>query len=194
LTRCNDEFLYCDETSNTCKTCSLSRELGCGCTSADDCLSGLTCDLPSGSCVACRAGCTNNCMRQNQMVATVPPSLLCPTFNCYDCRRNAEICKWCNRDGDRTCVALQLPCPSLHAYGDDTVQCGGVLKAETLVDPANLGCIDKTCEGCVFEDASSPDDCKFCGKGGDWVCINNFQECPSGIKDTPQVLCLYRYD
>jgi len=181
LTQCDNANAFC--AAGTCKACTpKAGELGCFCTKADDCQSTLTCDLPSLSCVPCRLGCSNNCVRTDEMQATVPPTLLCPTFDCLACRRNSDICKWCNRFGDRACVAQTDFCPSLAIYGDESIQCGGVLKAETIVPPQDLACSKATCFGCI----SGMKDCKFCGRGGDWQCVNVFSDCPSGIQDTPQ--------
>jgi hypothetical protein len=105
---------------------------------------------------------------------TKDPSTYCPTLGCEACR-DIPQCKWCNRAGDRSCVSGSNLCPSLYANGDEFVQCGGELLAETFPSKEELECTVRTCRGCAMSDK-----CKFCHSKGDWRCVLKDSECPSG--------------
>jgi hypothetical protein len=170
---CQSSALYCKDAQ--CTTCDPMSGLGpgCECSDSSDCEPGLTCDRISSSCVPCYAECTDKCERPRKN-NTADAKTYCPTLGCEACRDFAQ-CKWCNRAGDRKCVSADSLCPSLYATGDDLIQCGGELLAETFPRKEDLDCNVRTCRGCAMSSA-----CKFCHSNGDWRCVPVEAECPSG--------------
>ena len=184
--KCNSGLLYCDAQTNRCLACdpAAGKQAGCECSAADECQSGLTCDLPSATCVPCYTEfCANSCERMFNAVPTPAPAKVCPTFaDCFTCRKNDDIgCKWCNKGGDRNCIAKERLCPSLYAQGNDLLQCGGELLAKTIPKREELKCTTLTCRGCLEKN----DECKFCNQGGDWRCVPIAADCPSGKYEMP---------
>jgi hypothetical protein len=173
-------------------------------TVADNCAGGLTCDNPSASCVPCRSACSNACARTFAPAPTVPPEMLCPSLDCYQCRSMNSTCKYCNLGGDGNCAAADVYCPSNYAKGDDSIQCGGVLKAPTLPLRINANCSKETCQGCFSVchelrvcvcvcvadslracSKQQYPNCKFCNAMGDWSCVSTAATCPSGAQTNP---------
>lgn len=108
----------------------------------------------------------------------------CATLDCAACRTDNATCKWCNRGGDRACVAAIKKCPSLHAGGDDTIQCGSEPPATpSPSDPIDIFCAPFDCDEC-----SKQPNCKFCTSNGDWRCVGINGTCPSGVFEPPNKL------
>jgi hypothetical protein len=108
------------------------------------------------------------------------PSEYCATLDCTACRSDNATCKWCNRGGDRACAAVYKQCPSLHAGGDDTIQCGSEPPATPAPsDPTDMLCAPFDCYDC------RPYTCKFCTSNGDWRCVGINGTCPSGVFEPP---------